>query len=41
VQSGLTGNTVKNAGVITDGQEQAGADDRFEDLRATGDEPGA
>jgi len=41
MQSGLVGNTVKKAGVITDGEEHAGGDDRSEDRRGTGGEPGA
>jgi len=41
MQSGLVGNTVKKAGVITDGQEHAGDDDGVEDRRGTGGEPGA
>lgn len=41
MQSGLVGNTVKKAGVITDGEKEASADDRSEDRRGTGDKPGA
>ncbi len=48
MQSGLVGNTVKKAGVITDGQAQAAdgqedadTDDRLEDPHETGSEPGA
>lgn len=41
MQSGLVGNTVKKAGVITDGEEEAGANDRPEDRPETGGKPGA
>ncbi|MBG6075808.1 hypothetical protein [Polaromonas sp. CG_9.11] len=41
MQSGLVGNTVKKAGVITDGEEDAGADDQSEDRLGTGNETGA
>jgi len=41
MQSGLVGHAVKKAGVITDGKEHPGADDRFEDRRETSGEPGA
>lgn len=40
-QSGLVGHAVKKAGVIIDGEERPGADDRAEDRRGTGGEPGA
>lgn len=41
MQSGLVGNAIKKAGVITDGKEGPDADDRLEDRRGTGGEPGA
>jgi len=41
MQSGLVGHTVKKAGVITDGKDHPGADDKAEDRRTTGGEPGA
>lgn len=41
MQSGLVGNTVKKAGVITDGEEQTDTDDRSEGRLSTGGEPGA
>lgn len=40
MQSGLVGNAVKKAGVITDGKDNPSADDRVEDHRATGGKSG-
>ena len=41
LQSGLVGRAVKKAGVITDGKERPGADDRSKDRGGTSGEPGA
>jgi len=41
MQSGLVGNTVKKAGVIREGEEHGGGDDRSEARRGTGGKPGA
>jgi hypothetical protein len=41
MQSGLVGHTVKKAGVITDGEERPGTDERSDDRRGTSGEPDA
>jgi hypothetical protein len=40
MQSGLVGHAVKKAGVITDGEERPGADERSDDRRGTSGESG-
>ncbi len=41
MQSGLVGNAVKTAGVITDGKETTAEDDHSEERRTTGGKPRA